>query len=257
MIVCDLDGTIIPEGTQELEPGFTDVLQRLLDRGFTFYIASGRTYASISTLLPDFMDKLGFLCENGALVMEKNEVRMLKTLPPDLVRAVAGDLNANPHADIHLSGKFQSYVIPKTDWYVDNLRNVVKNKPVVVRSLDEIPEPVIKLAAYIYDYDENVAPIRQAMTEKYGAYAEFVGAGNDWLDMIPYHTGKGYTLQEILEQKGLQPDEILVFGDNENDISMLALTPNSYAKSNSPARVKEIAGASCDSVTAILNQIFF
>ena len=39
-ILFDLDGTLIPEGTQEMEPGFFEVLSELLDRGYQFYVAS-------------------------------------------------------------------------------------------------------------------------------------------------------------------------------------------------------------------------
>ena len=42
MIASDLDGTLIPEGTQEMEPGFFEVLSELLDRGYQSYGATGR-----------------------------------------------------------------------------------------------------------------------------------------------------------------------------------------------------------------------
>ncbi len=47
LIASDLDGTLIPEGTQEIEPGFMEILEELLDRGYLFYAASGRQYANM------------------------------------------------------------------------------------------------------------------------------------------------------------------------------------------------------------------
>jgi hypothetical protein len=72
--------------------------------------------------------------------------------------------------------------------------------------------------------------------------------------MILKDTGKGFALKEIMERKNIKPDEVMTFGDNENDISMLALTPNSYAKSASAAHVKECAAHECDSVTEVLKK---
>ena len=40
LIASDLDGTLIPEGTQEIEPGFFEVLSELLDQGYQFYVAT-------------------------------------------------------------------------------------------------------------------------------------------------------------------------------------------------------------------------
>jgi hypothetical protein len=254
LIASDLDGTLIPEGTQNIEAGFTDVLQQLLDRGITFYAASGRPYASMKNVLGDFVDRIGFICENGALVMENREIALVKTFPADLARAVADDLIANPHTDILLSGTFCGYIAPKTEWFSDNMKNQIKNNVAVVKSFAEVPEPVIKIASYVYDFEQNAAKIRRNLSEKYGAYADFVYAGNGWIDMILKDTGKGFALKEIMERKNIEPDEVMTFGDNENDISMLALTPNSYAKSNSAAHVKECAAHECDSVTEVLKK---
>jgi HAD superfamily hydrolase (TIGR01484 family) len=100
-----------------------------------------------------------------------------------------------------------------------------------------------------------VKEIKLIASDLYGEYADFVYAGNDWIDMILKNTGKGFTLKEIMERKGLRPEEIMTFGDNENDISMLTLTPNSYAKSNAAAHVKECAAHECDSVTEVLRKL--
>lgn len=52
LIASDLDGTLIPEGTQEIEPGFFEVLSELLDQGYQFYVATGRQYANVRRLFP-------------------------------------------------------------------------------------------------------------------------------------------------------------------------------------------------------------
>jgi Cof subfamily protein (haloacid dehalogenase superfamily) len=256
LIASDLDGTIIPEGAKDLEPGFKDVLQQLLDQGIIFYAASGRPYASMKIVLREFVDQIGFICENGSLVMEKGEIALVKTIPDDLARSVANDLLADPNVEIQLSGAAKGYLVPRREWFVDYMENIVKNDFAIIKNYDDVPEPILKISGYIYDFDQNAAPLRRKLTEKYGEYADFVYAGNGWLDMLLKNTGKGFTLREVIERKGLHPDEIMVFGDNENDISMLSLTPNSYAKSHSAANVREIASYECDSVTETLKKYF-
>ena len=70
--------------------------------------------------------------------------------------------------------------------------------------------------------------------------------------MIVKGSGKGLALQAIMRKKGLTPEEIMVFGDNQNDLSMLELTPNSYAMEHAGQDVKSRAGHTCASVTAFL-----
>jgi hydroxymethylpyrimidine pyrophosphatase-like HAD family hydrolase len=164
---------------------------------------------------------------------------------------------ANPNIDVQLSGTSFCYISPRTDWFLNLQENEIKNDIAIIGNFDEIPEPILKIAGHIYDFDENAPAIRREMIEKYSAYGDFVYAGNGFLDLLPNNTGKGFALKELMEKKGLSPDEIIVFGDNENDMSMLALSPNSYAKSNSAPNVKAVAAHECDSVTRVLKDMFF
>lgn len=67
LIASDLDGTLIPEGTQEIEPGFFEVLSELLDQGYQFYVATGRQYANVRRLFSDYADRIGFVARTAPL----------------------------------------------------------------------------------------------------------------------------------------------------------------------------------------------
>jgi hypothetical protein len=252
LIVSDLDGTLIPEGTTELEDGFKEALNQLLDQGIEFYAASGRPYPSIKSLFPEYRNQIGFICENGSMVVEMGRISQMNTIPDFLAREVSEQLIENRHTDVLISGATRGYICPKTQWFQENMKQNIKNEFTCIEHFDEIQEPVVKIATYIYDFEQHAESLRQELTKTYGEYADFVYTGNDWLDMIMKGTGKGAALKNLMERKGLRPEEVMVFGDNENDISMLQLTPNSYAKNHSAPHVKENAGYECESVTKIL-----
>lgn len=254
LIASDLDGTLIPEGTQTMEPGFLEVLEALLDRGYLFYAASGRQYANMYRKFGAFADRIGFVCENGSLAMEHGEQQYIQEIPWERVRAISGDIMSFPQAEICLSGVKACYLMPRTAWFEDQIRNVLKNDCVTVRSLDEIDDRIVKIAAYIYDFQENADRIQAFFGEKYGDYADFVRGGNDWLDMILKDSGKGLALRAVMEKKGISADEIMVFGDNQNDISMLELTPNSFAMAHARPDVQAHAAHTCVSVTEYLRE---
>lgn len=252
LIASDLDGTLIPEGTQTMEPGFTEVLTELLDRGYLFYAASGRQYANMRRKFEGFEDRIGFVCENGALAMEHGEQQYIQEIPWDRARAIAEDIMSFPKTEICLSGVKACYIQPRTAWFEDQLLHVLKNDCEIFRSLEDIDDRIVKIAMYVHDFSENAGRIQTFFAEKYGDYADFVRGGNDWLDMILKDSGKGRALRAVMEQKGLMPDEIMVFGDNQNDISMLELTPNSFAMAHARSDVQAHAAHTCESVTAYL-----
>lgn len=252
LIVSDLDGTLIPEGSQQIEPGFEEVLSRLLDRGYLFYAASGRQYANMYRKFGKYSERMGFICENGSLAMEKGEQEYIEEIPRDKACEIATDIMNFSETDILLSGVKACYIKPRTEWYENHILNVLYNDSVIFENLDEINDQIIKIAMYVYDFSRNADRIRAFLTGKYGDYADFVFGGNDWIDMIPKGSGKGKALRKILDKKGITPDEIMVFGDNQNDISMLELTGNSYAMEHAKSDVRACAGNTCMSVTAFL-----
>lgn len=254
LIASDLDGTLIPEGTQEIEPGFLEVLEELLDRGYFFVAASGRQYANMVRKFETYADRIGFVCENGALAMENGEQQYILEIPWEKARAIAEDVMSFPETEICLSGVKACYIQPRTEWFAHQLTQVLKNDCVTFQHLDDIDDQIVKISAYVYDFPANAKKIQRFFAEKYGDYADFVLGGNDWLDMILKNSGKGPALEAIMKKKGLGPEEIMVFGDNQNDISMLELTPNSYAMAHARPDVQSHAGHTCVSVTALLRE---
>ena len=254
LIASDLDGTLIPEGTQEIEPGFFEVLQVLLDRGYQFYVATGRQYANVRRLFDAYADRIGFVCENGALAMAKEQQQYILEVPRGKAMAIAEDIMGFPETDICLSGVKACYIQPRSAWFENQMVNVLKNKTKMFRDLSEIDDKIVKIAVYIYDFPNHAERIRSFFSGKYGDFADFVCGGNDWLDMIQKHSGKGLALQAILKEKGLKPEELMVFGDNQNDISMLELTPNSYVMAHAKPDVKPHAAHTCKSVTEFLRE---
>lgn len=63
-----------------------------------------------------------------------------------------------------------------------------------------------------------------------------------WMDLIRAEADKGSALKWLLKEKGLSSAETLVFGDNQNDIPMFRLIPDSFAMKWAREEVKREAG---------------
>ncbi|NBK96791.1 MAG: hypothetical protein EOM50_02005 [Erysipelotrichia bacterium] len=75
-----------------------------------------------------------------------------------------------------------------------------------------------------------------AVTSSYGSNVEILSAKST----------KGDMAESVCELYGYQKEEIVVIGDNYNDMSMITRFPNSYAMGNAVAEVKVAAKYQAD-----------
>ena len=54
-----MDGTLLLNGAQELQPKTYELIQKLMDKGIIFVAASGRQYANLRRLFAPVENKIG------------------------------------------------------------------------------------------------------------------------------------------------------------------------------------------------------
>ena len=66
-------------------------------------------------------------------------------------------------------------------------------------------------------------------------------AGKEWLDIMEKGVNKGAALNTIQESLEIFREETMAFGDNLNDLELLAAAEESYAIGNAREEVKKAA----------------
>ena len=66
LIVSDIDGTLVPEGTNDVNPEIFPLIRSLKARGVYFAVASGRHKCSIEKLFAPIRDDIIYITSNGA-----------------------------------------------------------------------------------------------------------------------------------------------------------------------------------------------
>ena len=61
LIASDIDGTLVHDGTHELNPELCDVILQLKEKGIQFAAASGRQWASIEDLFDPIKERIFYL----------------------------------------------------------------------------------------------------------------------------------------------------------------------------------------------------
>ena len=240
LIACDMDGTLL-DSQKRLPADFPEVLAALKEKGVLFAVASGRQYAALRRDFEPYIEDVLFICENGALVMQRDERLLIDPIDPrDLYRIVTsvkdlqGVYPVVCRAHVALIEKTAS---------PEFVRNTCMYYP-SVQVVDDLTEycnlgDVCKVAFYDeYDAQTHELPELQRKLE---LGLSVILSGEHWVDAMKLGVTKGAAMRGIQQKMGIKPEECMAFGDYLNDCDLLKSVGESYAMENAHPQLKELA----------------
>ena len=78
LIASDIDGTLVADGTADINPEIYEAISKLHDRGIAIAVATGRHWKSIDNLFTPIADKIFYIADNGAYIGMKGRSLFLK-----------------------------------------------------------------------------------------------------------------------------------------------------------------------------------
>lgn len=239
LIASDLDGTLLPEGTPDIDPKIYEVIRRLQDAGVTFVAASGRNYESVMSIFGSMEKELTVISDNGGYLARGGVEMECYSFPRDLLEEVVTLVRSIPDVWIMASAARGTYTDMNEPEFVRWIREGYKMDMQVVDDLLSVSEPLIKVAIYtcVKDAAEVAEPLRQQLGDR----VSIAVAGERWVDIMMPGISKGRALAKLQQSLGITREETAVFGDNGNDIPMLRQAAESYAVANARDEVKKAA----------------
>ena len=237
LVVSDIDGTLLEDGGNELNPELFSVILKLRERGMQFAAATGRQWVSIERVFDPVKEKIFYLSDNGAYVGCHGRNLYLNTVDPRLVRQMARDIQEAGLLAM-ISGQDTVYIDEKDtelyDWMVNGYRYRAK----MVKDLTEVEDQFIKVSAY---QKAGIEPATKKLREKYEGQLKITISGDMWMDCMAPGVNKGVAVKLLQESLGISPKETMVFGDKLNDMEMLSQAYYSYAVGNARPEVRAAA----------------
>lgn len=252
LIASDLDGTLLWGENKIVRPESKQLIEELLAQGRMFFAASGRQYGNQRRLFGEIQDKIGYVSDNGSLIMNQNQVVKTYSFERELGIELMKTIQEREDCEVLLSGVNISYIQPKDPEFEYFMKHVVKNNVEVVDDICAVEAPFLKIAAYCKNGSESVA---HDWDEKFGGRMNIALADEIWLDFGPLGAGKGIALQDICRMYGFSWDEMLVMGDHYNDISMLQMAGYPVVMENGQDEVKKYAKEITADVNDILRKV--
>lgn len=249
LIALDIDGTLT-NSKKEITPRTRYALLEAQRQGKKVILASGRHPIGILPISKDLMlDRYGgfIMAFNGGKIINccTGETVVSKRFPLEYLSDIVGVLNdsnitINTYDDksIVANRKINDYTyveqdILKTDMvFVDDFVSSIRfdiNKILLAGEPDEIDR-----------YNE-------ILSNRYDGLLDIYKSAPYFLEIMPFGVTKGSMMPILLQKLNIKREELITFGDNYNDMTMIGYAGFGVAMANGENDVKKIADYVCES----------
>lgn len=238
LIASDIDGTLVPDGSHELNPELYDVILKLRAKGIQFAAASGRQWLSIESIFEPIKEKVFYLSDNGAYVGCHGRSLYVNPIERKTVMDMVQDVRNMDGLDVMICGPDVIYTETDNQEFLDWMVNGYKFHVKQVEDLTRVESEFIKISVY---RKTDVEAHTRTLREKYADRLKMTIAGDMWMDCMRPGINKGQAVKLLQDSLGIKPEETMAFGDQLNDIEMLKQAYYSFAVGNAREEVKAAA----------------
>lgn len=252
LIASDIDGTLLQHGETQISPRFFQLAEKLMDNGIAVCAASGRQYTSLRRLFAPIADRMYFLCENGGNLFGPGQTPVLlgKTVMNRAQSlALCRDISEIPDCDAVASGVDHAYLCPTNPDLANRIR-YLGNNTTVLADFAEMPENFTKISAFCR---QGAAHVEPQLRPKWQDIFQVAIAGEFWLDFTLSTKGSG--MAELCQAIQISPKEVMAFGDNYNDCTMLDTVGHSYLMDSAAPALRARYAHQCTRVEDILETL--
>ena len=238
LAAIDLDGTLLGPDKQ-VGPENASAVQRLRDNGVTVIIASGRRHQNSVR----FQRQLGLTgpiiaCQGGLIRDgESGNVVEAHFLPQSMTQQIIADAERNDIQTIyyHLD---HLYVAERHNRWIDLYESRVGERAEILSNLEQLDG---RRALKLVWYGDPVvlAEVREEMSANYSDKVDVLSTERENLEFMPRGISKATALAKVAAEYGVRQEEVLAFGDGENDVAMLVWAGLGVAMGHgNPAAIK-------------------
>lgn len=247
LVAFDMDGTFLNDKNTYNHQRFAQILPKLRAKGIRVVAASGSQYQRLQDQFDEFKSEMDFVSQNGAAVYSDGQPLLIQAMPEEAVTATLNAINQQfeptdiaEHLVVGLKSAYVDQTISQAAYdltyhYYNHLQRVVDLATITPQRIqDQITSIGITFQEGV-DFNAKIADLRQFLPV--GLSSQTSGYNTELISENSVNKAAG--LKELQNKFNVANDEIMTFGDNENDLSMLKLTPFGYAVDNATTKIKD------------------
>ena len=247
LIATDMDGTLLdPKGQVDL-PRLEKILDQLEERGIRFVIATGNEIHRVKQLLGHLTERVVLIVANGARIFEGNQLLQAQTWDDDMVNRALEFFKGRECQDQFVVTSMNGGFV-KEGTVFTQLENFMT--PEMIELFYQRMNFVEELESHLFGGvlkmslvvgEERSDAVLEEINQLFNGHVQAVSSGYGCIDILQSGIHKAWGLQELLKRWEIKAEEIMAFGDSENDVEMLQLAGIAYAMENAEEAVKRVA----------------
>lgn len=253
LIMTDIDNTIMPAGAPAVSPRTVAAFHAALDAGIAIGPASGRGRVQVAPFFRG--DEACFataVATNGLEVYCAGEKIAEHRIGPEDLASTLEVVRDTPGAGLIWFDGSQPYLVAGD---VDVLAVVAPAYARICIETDELPtSPVLKANVFV-DTGATACESLVARLNDEVAALDFDIPMPGYANIMPAGCNKGSALRSLCDHLGIGLDQVVVFGDAGNDLSMFGVVDHAVAVANATPEASAAArwhiGACADDAVAI------
>ncbi len=240
LIATDLDDTLLDAGSNLTERTLA-ALRKAMDAGIRISLSSGRMTESMVPIAEKTGANAPMILYNGALIYDhtSDETLFSNPIPAEIALGVAKMID---EMGVYLQvypgkGYYCNKRCAHTDKYEASIRVPCQELGVPVSTW--MQGSMIKMLAIATP--EIIDDLQKKLYAAFPSGVNFMKSKAHYLEIVGEGIDKGRAIEVLAEKMGLARDEIMAFGDGQNDASMLAAAGWGVAMENAVPECKNVA----------------
>ena len=260
VLAVDLDDTLLADD-KTVSPRTMAALAAWRARGRRIVVATGRPPRS-TRIIPSALHDFPWICYNGAWIEMQSNVLFQTTIPVDDARRIVATIQtAAPDCRLGVEIADQLYINREVEWpgahlVSDVLAHTDRPAAKILTSLEELDAAQPRQSN---GQAMTPRPSETLLRQLPATARALISPKYDLVQVIPRGASKAAALRWLLERWGLSLNEVISFGDDVNDVEMVAEAGLGVAMANAVPEVIAVANRITtsneeDGVAAVLEE---
>lgn len=235
LIALDMDDTLLNEHSQ-ITPRTMKALKDAMATGCRICLSSGRMLEAMLPTAEAIGVNAPMLLYNGSLIYDyrTDETIYSPQIQYDVAMKIAETArDLGVYIQVYPGkGYYCDYINDYTRAYANSIRvEPIEVKMPITEWMKQHPSGMQKML--VIDTPEGATRAQMALREAVPHGACFLKSKAHYIEIVPENVDKGKSLEKLGEHLGLAREEIMAFGDGQNDVAMLEYAGFGYAMANS------------------------
>ena len=234
----DVDGTLLSHRTKQIPPSARNALDQLKTAGIRCIVATGRMIQEMDKLPMGDVSFDAYITMNGQMTLDANR-ELISGVP------LEGEIKAFV-LKLFEEKQIPVILVERDRLYVNFVNDRVTEVQAAISS--KVPPVDVYRGAPIYQVCVYVTGEEEKILEPAAHLCEITRWHSGGVDVIAKGGGKRSAIERYIQMNGIGPEEIIAFGDGENDMGMLTFAEIGVALGNAEEQVKTIADYVTDDI---------